>query len=414
MSQTITRLSNRSIWTQTAVALCFLWSCPPISANGLSLSGGMDFTTGNYGGSSATDIWYAPFTARYDYKRISFRTTIPYLNLTGPGNVLGPGIGGVTIGDGGIVPGIGGGSIGGGSGGVFVCNEEDGDCSTTEDDPDDDNSGSGGGGSDPDDDNSGSGGGGSDPDDDNSGSGGGGSGPDDNSGSGGGGSGSDDNSGSGGGGSDPDDDNSGSGGGGSGSDDSSGSSSGSSEADESPFVESALNQVGIGFPSNAPRSNHSGLGDVVTALTYNVFNHEPTGIIFDITGRIKAPTASAANNLGTGQVDYAIQGDLIKSMSRFMLSASFGYRILGNPSGVNFHNVFYGAAGIAFRYSPDTTIGTSFNIGQSPVRLQDSRDFTLYVSHRLNDNFRLNIYGLRGASERSPDWGGGINLRYVF
>ncbi|HNE57324.1 MAG TPA: hypothetical protein PK531_02660, partial [Nitrosomonas sp.] len=278
----------------------------------------------------------------------------------------------------------------------------------------DDNSGSGGGGSDPDDDNSGSGGGGSDPDDDNSGSGGGGSGPDDNSGSGGGGSGSDDNSGSGGGGSDPDDDNSGSGGGGSGSDDSSGSSSGSSEADESPFVESALNQVGIGFPSNAPRSNHSGLGDVVTALTYNVFNHEPTGIIFDITGRIKAPTASAANNLGTGQVDYAIQGDLIKSMSRFMLSASFGYRILGNPSGVNFHNVFYGAAGIAFRYSPDTTIGTSFNIGQSPVRLQDSRDFTLYVSHRLNDNFRLNIYGLRGASERSPDWGGGINLRYVF
>ena len=97
-----------------------------------------------------------------------------------------------------------------------------------------------------------------------------------------------------------------------------------------------------------------------------------------------------------------------------MLSASFGYRILGNPSGVNFHNVFYGAAGIAFRYSPDTTIGTSFNIGQSPVRLQDSRDFTLYLSHRLNDNFRLNIYGLRGASERSPDWGGGINLRYVF
>ena len=376
MSQTITRFSNRSIWTQTAVALCFLWNCSPISANGLSLSGGMDFTTGNYGGSSATDIWYAPFTARYDYKKFSFRTTIPYLNLTGPGNVLGPGIGGVTIGDGGIVPGVGGGSIGGGSGGVFVCNEEDGDCSTTEDDPDDDNSGSGGGGSDPDDDdNSGSGGGGSDPDDD---------------------------------------DNSGSGGGGSGSDDSSGSSSGSSEADESPFVESALNQVGIGFPSNAPRSNHSGLGDVVTALTYNVFNHEPTGIIFDITGRIKAPTASAANNLGTGQVDYAIQGDLIKSMSRFMLSASFGYRILGNPSGVNFHNVFYGAAGIAFRYSPDTTIGTSFNIGQSPVRLQDSRDFTLYVSHRLNDNFRLNIYGLRGASERSPDWGGGINLRYVF
>ena len=53
-------------------------------------------------------------------------------------------------------------------------------------------------------------------------------------------------------------------------------------------------------------------------------------------------------------------------------------------------------------------------MGQSPVKLQDSRDISIYVSQRVSDNFRLNIYGLRGLSERSPDWGGGLNLRYVF
>ena len=91
-----------------------------------------------------------------------------------------------------------------------------------------------------------------------------------------------------------------------------------------------------------------------------------------------------------------------------------GYRVLGNPSEIVFHNVLYGAASVGYRLSSAITIGASYNMGQSPVRLQDSRDLTLYLSQRVSDNFRLNIYGLRGFSERSPDWGGGINLRYVY
>ena len=390
---------------RTIAILSIIGNCNPIYANSFSVSAGFDFTSGKYGGSSTTDIWYVPFTGRYDYKDLSFRITVPYLDLTGPGNILGPGIGGINIGDGGIIPGIIGGSLGGG--GIFICDENNGDCAPTDDDSDlddDNNSGSDDDDSDPND-NSGSG---SDDDD---------SDPDDNSGSG----------------SDDDDfvpdDNSGSG-----SndddfvpDDNSGSGSDDDAADDSDEINvltfnendihiltSALNQTGIVQNTGPSHFSHSGLGDIVTALTYNVITHESTGIIFDITGRMKIPTASTARNLGTGKFDFAVQGDLVKTISRFMLSASFGYRMLGNPQGIDLHNVLYGATGIAFRFTPDTTIGASFNIGQSPVRRQDSRDFTLYMSYRLNKNFRLNAYGLRGASERSPDWGGGISLRYAF
>ena len=118
--------------------------------------------------------------------------------------------------------------------------------------------------------------------------------------------------------------------------------------------------------------------------------------------------------MGTGKIDYAIQGDLFKTISKFTLSATLGYRFLGNPSGITFHNVIYGAAGIGYQLSPTVTVGTSYHMGQSPVRLEDSRDLTLYLSQRVTNHFRLNIYGLRGFSDRSPDWGGGINLRYVF
>ncbi len=383
-------------------------NCPVVFANRLSFSAATDFTTGKYGGSTATDIWYVPFTARYDKDRASFRVIVPYLNITGPGNVLGPGIGGVVDGGGPIIGGISGGSSSGSGGVIVVCDEDTQNCSGENPGREESNSGSGGG----------NGNGGSDGDD-NSGSGGG-DGGDDNSGSGSGGSGGDDNSGSGGGGGD--DDNSGSGGGGG--DDNGGNGGGGDEDDDS---DDAINSVRLGktiasgliggIPlggSSFNRTTQSGLGDIVAAFSYNLIDHAPTGIAFDITTRIKIPTASAKQNMGSGQVDYAIQGDLFKTISKFTLSATFGYRILGNPSGITFHNVLYGATGAGYQLSPSVTMGANYTMGQSPVRLEDSRDLTLYFSQRVSNNFRLNAYGIRGFSDRSPDWGGGINLRYVF
>lgn len=395
-------------------------------ANGLSFSTATDFTTGNYGGASSTDIWYAPFTARYDKDRASFRLTIPYLNISGPGNVLGPGIGGVD-GRGTLIGGGFTGASPGSGGGIVVCDEDKENCSGKNpgrsDDSsvpggggDDDDSGSGGGGGDDDDDDSGSGGGGGgdgDDDDSGSGGGGGGDGDDDDSGSGGGGD-DDDDSGSGGGGGGDDDSGSGGGGGGGGDDDDEDSSDALSRLKARKIAATGLiGGIPIGGP-DLPSSTRSGLGDIITAFSYNLIDHAPTGILFDITTRLKIPTASESQNMGTGKVDVAIQGDLFKTISKFTLSATLGYRILGNPSGITFHNVVYGGAGIGYRLSPTVTLGTSYNMGQSPVRLEDSRDLTLYLSQRVTDHFRLNIYGLRGFSERSPDWGGGINLRYVF
>jgi hypothetical protein len=355
---------------QVNILLLFLaCNCSVALANGFSFSTATDFTTGNYGGASSTDIWYVPFTARYDKDRASFRVIIPYLHVTGPGNVLGPGIGGV---DGrGIL--IGGGL---GGGGVIVCDEKNDDCTNNTPRQQSNTSRQQGG--------------------NDSASGGSGSGGDSSISKSGKSSGEGDNE--------------------------SERGSGRDDASEDVIKEARQNNISAlgltgGIPlggSSLAKSTQSGLGDIITAFSYNLIDHVPTGIVFDITARLKIPTANASQNLGSGQVDYAVQGDLFKAISKFIFNATFGYRILGNPSGITFHNVLYGAAGMAYRLSPDSTIGTSFNIGQSTVRLQDSRDLTLYLSHRVSDRFRLNIYGLRGFSERSPDWGGGLNLRYIF
>ena len=156
--------------------------------------------------------------------------------------------------------------------------------------------------------------------------------------------------------------------------------------------------VGNDFSANdgarVEKRTQSGLGDVIVAYTHNLIYHRASKTVFDITGRIKIPTASSARRLGSGQVDYAVQGDLLKSISDFHLRATFGYRILGNPSGVNFRNVFYGGTGVGYRLSSKSAIGTNFNIGQSTINLQDSRTLSAYYSHRLSNKVRLNVYGL--------------------
>ena len=66
-------------------------------APGLTLGTGLDYTSGKYGGSEKTDILYVPFYARYETGPWIFRLTVPYIRITGPGNVVGAGGDRVTL-----------------------------------------------------------------------------------------------------------------------------------------------------------------------------------------------------------------------------------------------------------------------------------------------------------------------------
>lgn len=50
---------------------------------------GLDFSTGDYGETSDTDIWYTSFITKYETRRLIFKLTVPYLRITGPGAVVG-------------------------------------------------------------------------------------------------------------------------------------------------------------------------------------------------------------------------------------------------------------------------------------------------------------------------------------
>lgn len=62
---------------------------PMAYAQSFSVSAGAEFTTGDYGGGTDTDVFYAPLSLGLDADDWSFRASIPYLELSGPGIFLG-------------------------------------------------------------------------------------------------------------------------------------------------------------------------------------------------------------------------------------------------------------------------------------------------------------------------------------
>lgn len=68
------------------------------SADGSSVGVGFDYSSGKYGGSSTTDIWSVPFSFGYDTGPWVFKLTVPYISVSGSGNVI-PGVGGTNNGN---------------------------------------------------------------------------------------------------------------------------------------------------------------------------------------------------------------------------------------------------------------------------------------------------------------------------
>src|SRR5229473_3227524 len=59
-----------------------------VQSDGFSLTTGADYSTGKYGGTSSTDILYVPLTGAYEMDKWLFKVTVPYIMVTGPGNVV--------------------------------------------------------------------------------------------------------------------------------------------------------------------------------------------------------------------------------------------------------------------------------------------------------------------------------------
>lgn len=83
--------------TRILGALCLLSGLSCHAESSVTVSTGIDYSTGKYGASESTDTLYMPFGVKYETGDWTLRATIPYVETNGPSNVSGAGADRVTL-----------------------------------------------------------------------------------------------------------------------------------------------------------------------------------------------------------------------------------------------------------------------------------------------------------------------------
>lgn len=156
-----------------------------------------------------------------------------------------------------------------------------------------------------------------------------------------------------------------------------------------------------------------GLGDMNLSATVALESLYTLGLYVDLTGRVKAPTASFAKGLGTGAWDGAFQVDVAKTLGDFMPFVSFGYRRTGQPTVFTLRDVAFGSAGLQYTWSERVTTGLSCDLREAAIKgAAAPQEGTAYFNYKFSDDWSANFYGVVGFSENSPSASGGVVVTF--
>ena len=159
------------------------------------------------------------------------------------------------------------------------------------------------------------------------------------------------------------------------------------------------------------RSRESGLGDVVLGGSYNVVTNTQRQYYVDLGGKVKLPTADEKRGLGTGKTDYAVYTDVYKTQGNLTWLGTVGYKVFGDPAGVNLNNVFYGSAGMSYKLSRQDSVGLVVDLREKTTpTTQGLREYSLFYAHKFNDTYKLQTYLVTGDTTSSVDLGAGAVL----
>jgi hypothetical protein len=160
-------------------------------------------------------------------------------------------------------------------------------------------------------------------------------------------------------------------------------------------------------------SRESGLGDIVSSVTYTAFDSIEQNFILDVGAKVKFATASVEKGLGTGANDYSLQLDGYKTFDKFTLFSTVGYKLYGKPdlSNYSLSNVWFGTIGTAYRINALNSAGILLDLREAAWEQNtDIREYTLYYSHKYNSTYKLQSYITTGNTRSSVDFGAGLML----
>lgn len=182
-------------------------------------------------------------------------------------------------------------------------------------------------------------------------------------------------------------------------------------------IEDTGNVVATGSTQGMPRATttlnsrtESGLGDVELSASHVIA--QDAGWRVGLGGLIKLGIADEQDNLSTGEDDVAVQLEAETTYGNNTLFGAAGYKVLGDPPGINYDNVFYGSVGVSRRLDAARSAGAELYAQEAPLPGVDGKsELTLFLSGKTDPKTRLTGYLITGFADGSPDWGVGVVLK---
>jgi len=175
-----------------------------------------------------------------------------------------------------------------------------------------------------------------------------------------------------------------------------------------------INGVGLTGAATNTSTTRSGLGDVIAAATYNAYSGGSSGLLVNLTGKVKLGTASSAKGLGTGKNDYSLQSEVYQVQGNLTSFGTVGYKIHGAPIGYTLNDVFYGSLGGSYKFDQETNGGAMLSLGQKTTARGSSHITAIFfASHKLDKNLKVQGYVLKGFTNSVPDWGVGATIAFL-
>ncbi len=163
------------------------------------------------------------------------------------------------------------------------------------------------------------------------------------------------------------------------------------------------------------RATESGLGDVLASITYATEAPAFGDNYLDLTLKVKLPLADADRGLGTGEVDYTVQLDILRSEGPWTPFATVGYRFIGESRRFDLNDAWLASLGLDRRFNAAISAGLVLDFREAIAAGADNGlELIPYLAWSLGGGYSLSAYGIAGLSDGSPDLGVGTQLSYRF
>lgn len=172
-----------------------------------------------------------------------------------------------------------------------------------------------------------------------------------------------------------------------------------------------LDGQAVSLSSDVMDDTESGVGDIVTSCSYYFLEEDGLIPYVDLTGKIKLGTADEDKGLGSGETDFSFSADVTKSIEPAVCFGTLGYKIYGDPSGMDLDNVFFISLGACRKINEEYTAGGFYDYRQKTSDYGNPiSELTGYVSYKLSKQYKMMGYIVKGLDEGSPDWGIGATI----